>query len=93
FIVKLKKNNSLSIEKNNNLSFKVYPNPTAAFLYLETSLENEISSIKIFNINGKLIATHLKPGLSIDLSNYSNGIYFINIKTKQGLSNFKVSKN
>lgn len=92
FIVKLKKDNSLSIEKNNNLSFKVYSNPTAAFFNLETSFENEISSMKICNMTGKLIDTHLKPGPSIDLSNYSNGIYFINIKTKQGPSNFKVSK-
>ncbi len=92
FICKLKEDNSLSLTKANNISFRIFPNPTTDILQIESSIENKIQSIRVINVNGKLITNILNPGSSIDLSSLSKGIYFVKIIAKQGVSQTKIVK-
>ena len=69
----------------------VYPNPTADLLNIKTS--ESISSIIVFDINGRQVNNLKYDGNSINMSTLENGIYFVAIKTTNSISNFTIIKN
>ena len=69
----------------------VYPNPTRGVLNIEfVNTNNKISSVSIVNVLGDRIfnedidSNTLKYSNNLDLSKYSNGIYFVRFKMKEG---------
>lgn len=60
-------------------NFNVYPNPSTGIFYINTE---ETPLIEVFNITGKSLIR--KYDKSVDLSPYTNGVYFI--KTSIGAS-------
>jgi len=88
------------IEQLTNISaqIKVYPNPASNSLEVIVSNE-QIAEIKIYDVLGKELFEQLKPtpnisrernSCTVDVSNLSNGVYFINIKTAEGIVTKKV---
>lgn len=57
-------------------NMQVYPNPTADKIYIHTDNGN-IPQVKIFNLQGSLLQQ--TQATQIDLSNYANGTYLIEI--------------
>jgi hypothetical protein len=80
-----------------NTQVAVYPNPTDGVINVE--FKNEIDSIKVVNILGQVIydekvaVTAAGTTQSINLSNFENGIYIVNVSNKEGTSNYKVILN
>lgn len=74
----------------------VYPNPTNNKLYIKSNLHS-IESFEIINIFGETVISGKKSDLDktdiIDLSNISMGVYFINIKTSEGIAVKKIIKD
>jgi hypothetical protein len=74
----------------------VYPNPTKDKTLIDFGIDLQFAELSIYAINGKLlnkINTQNSRQISISLENYSAGLYFIEIKTKEGkFSVLKVSK-
>jgi hypothetical protein len=68
----------------------IYPNPTKGFLVIDT--DYLIEKVIIFNIHGSIVESQLNEN-TIDVSNVSNGIYFIEIHTDKGLVRKKFIKN
>jgi len=73
-----------SVEDIDNLSmFKLYPNPTNTQVNIKYELENlQSSNIEIYNNLGQLIYQKeinksKKGDISIDISNYQKGLYFV----------------
>lgn len=70
--------------------FSVYPNPASSNLTLDLSTLNAIpESIKISDLQGKIVSETKNITSEIQniaLSNLANGMYFINITTKEGMS-------
>jgi hypothetical protein len=68
----------------------VYPNPLLDFLQILN--HTSASSIRIFDISGKLIKTYdLFPGSNLfDLSSLSHGLYFLS--TNDGAVNHRIIK-
>ena len=69
----------------------VYPNPTRGVLNIEfVNTNNKISSVSIVNVLGDRIfnenidSNTFKYSNNLDLSKYSNGIYFVRFKMKAG---------
>lgn len=62
--------------------FNIYPNPANDHITVETNLRSEI---EIFNIQGQLIKRMNTNGIktSIDISNFSGGMYFVKLKTEK----------
>ena len=54
-------------------SIKIYPNPASHIVSI--SSPNEIESVKIYSVNGKLVKTIKNPA-QIDVSSWSKGMYF-----------------
>lgn len=70
-------------------SLVVYPNPTSSLL--KVAGENTIKTIDLFDIQGRLIQTTLNVN-SIDISEKSNGVYFLKVTSDKGSKIIKVVK-
>lgn len=75
-----------------NPEISVYPNPTNGVFNVDYSKANNIKVINtlgaiVYDIKLDVLAQGTK---SIDLSNFSNGIYFINVSNGNGSSNHKL---
>ena len=81
--------NSLSVDKNpllDNNNILIYPNPTPDYIKIES--EANITKVKIFDTNGKLIISQ-KETKKIDISALPKGIYILNIYSKNNLIDTK----
>lgn len=66
---------------------QLYPNPSNEFLYIKNLLNQHISSVSIYSIDGKLIKTEVpKNGLSaLSVRELSNGLYFVKVIHEKGI--------
>jgi hypothetical protein len=88
-----------SIDGINN-SISVYPNPANGIFNLQMNTTNANSQIEIYNVYGeKVYQSHLTPAPSpsgegwgevIDLSSQPSGIYFLQLKTSEGIATKKI---
>lgn len=65
----------------------VYPNPASDMLHIEVDRELDNSAVTILTMEGKRIIVHkaaFENTMSINVSNLSNGVYFLNIEDKYG---------
>ena len=67
----------------------VYPNPTNGLVRIEIPNQT-IQNIKVYDLQGQLIKETIEN--HFDLSNVSNGTYFIKAQTKQGFYSYKLIK-
>lgn len=89
---------NISVDENDLSQFvKVFPNPTRGEFNVEVNLPQATQlNISITNMLGEVIKTieeaHTFGGTySCDLSNFSDGIYFVNIRTENGTTVQKVT--
>ncbi len=63
---------------------KIYPNPANTNVRIETG--NDIESVKVYNVMGVLVETIPASSntVNVNLSQYSNGVYFFNIRQSDG---------
>jgi len=88
--VKVFENNFLSIEENNKISLKIYPNPVSEVLRISMTDYITFNHATIYSVLGeKLMVTSEK---NIDFSNLSEGMYFVEIDTEQGTISKKILK-
>jgi len=80
-------NQLLSTSDFDRTKWTLYPNPSSGMVFI---LENsEIQTVELYTNSGQKLTTHLFDD-SLDISSFSNGIYFIKIINKLG--NVQVSK-
>lgn len=85
-------NFQLSISEQNQIQFSIYPNPVSDQLFI--SSENlQIEKISIYSMSGKQVLETELEEESVDVSNLSEGLYFIEITSKEGKSQQKFIKN
>lgn len=72
------------------ISLSLYPNPSTGFVIIEADLQME--ELKIYNSIGHLISKIDKMcyHVSIDLTEQPNGVYFLEIKTNEGIISKKL---
>jgi uncharacterized repeat protein (TIGR01451 family) len=85
--------NSLSGIKNMTAKqngILIYPNPNNGNFIIETS-STEPQAMQIFDITGKMVLNQNVNGkTNIEASRLDNGIYFIQVKTKENISTQKI---
>jgi hypothetical protein len=69
----------------------LYPNPTHSILNIQT--DKTIEEVAIIDFCGRTANVKLAANNTIDVSTFSNGIYFILIKTTEGFFREKFIKN
>lgn len=65
-----------------NSDFTIYPNPTANFFYIQS--QEPIDVINIYNLTGQLIHSYQAADNTggYDISSINNGVYIVEIQTK-----------
>lgn len=74
---------SASANTSHGLDLKIYPNPNHGQFSIETRKFVDNYNIEVYSITGKLIyrREHLNNmKLSLDLSSYDTGIYFVRVE-------------
>jgi len=73
------------IEKQSIANFTVYPNPAKSFVHL-TNLPNG-ASISVFSMDGKLMKQQniSERESNIDISQWTNGVYLLKVKSNEGI--------
>lgn len=82
------------IEKENEFSFSVYPNPTSGMLFLDIKGINmgEVNSLKVYSISGAQVEDiPLINNSALDLSSLTKGIYFVQIKAGDAIMTRKIA--
>lgn len=78
----------------NNPEAVVYPNPTKGVFTID--FKSEIKNIKVVNILGEVVynenidAANAETTKKIDLSNFTNGVYIVNVSNDKGESSYKI---
>ncbi|MGL2966293.1 T9SS type A sorting domain-containing protein [Flavobacterium sp. XGLA_31] len=72
-------------------AYTVFPNPFFETIHLKNN--EEINSLEIFDINGRLILKISSPGSEINLSNLEKGVYFFKTYTERGYKLNKILKS
>jgi YD repeat-containing protein len=74
----------------------IYPNPVKNQLTISITNSTEIinTSVSVFDQGGHLIVkeNHTEDIFSLDMSNFSSGIYFMNIEIGHKISKWKIIK-
>jgi hypothetical protein len=82
------------IKNQSNASlFNLYPNPTTGNLTIEFGTSAE-RTIQVIDVTGRIISTEKSEAsnLQLNLSTYSNAVYYLMIKESKGVSRFKIVK-
>jgi len=77
-----------------NVTFEnisVYPNPTNGNINLK--INEELSSIRLFDLTGKVIKTFNLVNRQLNIAEFTKGIYFLEIANAESKSVVKVIKN
>lgn len=85
----IKDMDQLAVNDINKTKISIFPNPSSDFIHIKS--DEEIRSIKIYDIKGSLIRTDNTP--KIDISAFPKGNYIISIETKSGTETRKFIKN
>ena len=74
--------NPMNLQSNDSLLFRVFPNPSTDFIYIQTELD--AFNLQIVDISGKEIINQ-KNQSKIDISRLAKGTYIIKILSKTKL--------
>jgi serine protease AprX len=85
----------LSIQSVSKNSLAVYPNPTTNFIHFPIAFADNQPVVTIYNSLGQLIISKNinRQNFAIDVSNYSNGIYFFTVRSAASFYSGKFLKN
>lgn len=79
---------------NNTTQFSVYPNPASSTLNI-SSREFDTYKVSVLDVTGKVMSNNNYSGLEnhVDISNLSNGIYFLTVNSGDKTQTIKFIKN
>lgn len=70
----------------------IYPNPTNGIFTISLNNDMVLSDISIIDITGKIINTYPAQSKDIDVTNLTNGVYFVTFETLSGKKTVKLIK-
>ena len=79
----------LAVNDINKTKISIFPNPSSDFINIKS--DEEIRSIKIYDIKGSLVKSDNNS--KIDISAFQKGDYVISIETRSGIETKKFIKN
>lgn len=72
-------------------SFNFYPNPAQDIVYINTTNNNLVDSVEIYNLQGKLLINAEKTN-SISISSLKTGVYIMKIKSNNLIESKRIIK-
>lgn len=83
---------NLSVDTNDLISFKYYPNPVSSNLFI--SATNAIKNVEVYNLLGQLLIRKLfdETNISIDLKELASATYLVKVRSENVSKEFKIIK-
>ena len=81
-------------EKQSNLEFKVYPNPsTGTFIVDLNAVFGTEATVKVYSSQGEVLLTipAVNSSVSIDLGDRANGVYFVQVSNETTISTQRIN--
>ncbi len=73
----------VGIDADSKNTLSIYPNPASDILFIDGLNSNETHTVKIFDLQGKLVESHIMNNSnSININNLNKGIYLVKIADK-----------
>lgn len=91
--VRTYKEGALSIDEFEGAQIALYPNPAKDVIQLSGLVQDRVEEISIYNQLGQRIKTLKRANATIDVSSLPSGMYYLRLKTTNGLSSKKFIKN
>jgi len=84
---------TVGIDENENQEISIYPNPTSGEIKVQSS-KFKVQSVEVFDVMGKKQKSRKaeEQNVLLDISDLSNGIYFVKITTESGVVTKKIIK-
>jgi len=82
----------LSIDENELSKIQIYPNPVKDLLQIENKSTNQITSLKLFDVLGRLVMKVNEVYDQIDVSHVDSGLLFLEIETETARISKKIIK-
>lgn len=94
YYIKTEYSGTLATENatQNNEKLQLYPNPVREVLNFVLPSSVNIENISVYNAAGQLVKTVAGRAQNINLSALKTGLYFVHVKTNQGIQYHKVLK-
>lgn len=76
----------LNTQDFSTTAFKIHPNPAHEYVYIEKELNTTITSLKISDVNGRIVYfdTQINTEIpSVNIENLKSGLYFISIEDSE----------
>ena len=77
-------------EKATSIGITVYPNPTMD--YIQFDLDRKINEIRIYNMRGQLVSQPNPNKNRVEVTNFENGTYIIQLFTDNGVAHSRFIK-
>jgi hypothetical protein len=87
--------NATSMDDQSMEKFEVYPTQTNGLVHIKSTATNEEKNLQLFDVKGQLLLQKqwFEAETDIDLSGFSDGIYFVKLKTVNSLQTKKIIFN
>jgi len=82
---------ALSVPENNLTNISVHPNPAKDKIFIENIDQTTIATYTMYDISGKKIVVPTEND-TVDISQLSNGVYFLRIATSNGSTTKRIIK-
>ena len=82
--------------ESNGSSIVVYPNPTSGMVTITLGSMSKSVEVTVTELNGKLVKSEKysnSKNVRMDISNLSDGMYFVTVKADNELKQVKIVKN
>jgi hypothetical protein len=79
-----------SVSSNQNPSIRVYPNPAKDLLFIEGIVSKTF--VNVYNVNGVRLLSNVLSSPVINIGNLENGVYFLKITDRKGVTIRKFMK-
>ncbi|WP_219969362.1 T9SS type A sorting domain-containing protein [Chryseobacterium chendengshani] len=70
----------LGVSELEKETVKIYPNPTADFVYVKLNSKSKIDEVEIFDLAGRLVLKTKLQSDQLDLRSLNQGVYMITFK-------------
>jgi len=86
---------SLATPSFTSTGFVIYPNPSKSIVTIASPQTINGYTLKVTDLTGKIVSSNEFSGVenTIDISNYSNGLYFFEINSENKSETIKIIKN
>ncbi len=79
------------LSENPEIDFTVFPNPVEETMTLAINAES-INEVTIYTLDGKVLLNSTSKVKTFDVSDYTAGVYIVEVKTDQGIASQKFTK-